>query len=208
MASACYTGYSLIRFSTYAGADRDRKCQCILSLNLAAQAAFCTDHKIAILMWFSFEVASDLFIALLLVLYLFKHFKDAQRKTQSMLFRIILITIESGSATAAFIISAVVSYIAAGPNSNATVAFGFCMGRIYTLNLLLNLNIRKSGLLPTGSTNYRSTRSTKWTISNPKPRVFTVTVKDGDTGMQAGPNVPESIAMVPGAWGAEVRIIT
>ncbi|KAJ6449746.1 hypothetical protein C8R45DRAFT_1224282 [Mycena sanguinolenta] len=92
------------------------------------------------------QVSADLIIAGALVRELMRNrssFKG-QRRTNNMLNRLISRTIHTGTMTAGIAVLALVIFLI-DDETNIAVGIMYTSGRVYVLNMLLNLNIRDSG---------------------------------------------------------------
>ncbi|KAH7103311.1 hypothetical protein BKA62DRAFT_636327 [Auriculariales sp. MPI-PUGE-AT-0066] len=100
------------------------------------------------------SAAADVLIATALSLELLR-VKTSFRKTRSIVQRLLNASITTGAVTASFAILSLVTFIAR-PTTNIAVGFGFCIGRMCSLTVMLNLNLRKhEGRI--GSTNVANT---------------------------------------------------
>ncbi|KAJ7926865.1 hypothetical protein B0H13DRAFT_2313124 [Mycena leptocephala] len=96
--------------------------------------------------WIFTQVAADLIIAGALVYEFQKaksNFLESRRQIQNTLNRLVVLTLQTGSATAVIAVAALIifSIFTAVP-----VGIMYSLGRIYVLSMLLNLNIRVSPL--------------------------------------------------------------
>ncbi|KAJ7876026.1 hypothetical protein B0H13DRAFT_2055902 [Mycena leptocephala] len=98
--------------------------------------------KIPGIIWTTTQAVVDLLIAVAL-LWEFRKLKPGVKETQSLLNRLAARTIQTGTLSAAIAVTAQMMYLV-NSKSNVTVAIGFCIGRVYVLTLLSNLNIRQT----------------------------------------------------------------
>ncbi|KAF7291370.1 hypothetical protein MIND_01281500 [Mycena indigotica] len=90
--------------------------------------------------WVISQAVTDLLIAVALV-WQFRRVKSSFKETQSMLNRLALQTIQTGSASAAVALAANISYLV-NNESNVPLGIAYCLGRVYVLTMLSNLNVR------------------------------------------------------------------
>ncbi|KAJ7140682.1 hypothetical protein C8R44DRAFT_974498 [Mycena epipterygia] len=109
----------VIRYSTYAGRN-----QIVAPVTI----------------WLVASAFADISLALTLVWQL-RGMKSAFKDTQNVIKRLIRSSIQTGTITSIFAAIVLITYLT-DKQSNVTVAIGFCLGRIYTLTLLHNLNNR------------------------------------------------------------------
>ncbi|KAJ7263542.1 hypothetical protein C8J57DRAFT_1719074 [Mycena rebaudengoi] len=92
-----------------------------------------------------FQVLVDVSIAALLVWELWRAKKSllehVQIRMNSTLNRLVVRTLQTGSATAAIAVATLIAFLIDN-KSNIAVGIMFCGGRVYTLSMLFNLNIR------------------------------------------------------------------
>ncbi|KAJ7305615.1 hypothetical protein DFH08DRAFT_824914 [Mycena albidolilacea] len=97
--------------------------------------------------WIVTQVSADLIIAAALV-YEFQKakskFLEGRRRIHNTLDRLILLTIQTGSATAVIAVMAFITFLI-NNETNMCAGIMFPLGRVYVLSMLLNLNIRVSG---------------------------------------------------------------
>ncbi|KAF5364801.1 hypothetical protein D9758_009321 [Tetrapyrgos nigripes] len=113
----------------------------------------------AVILWLSTAMAADLLIALILVLYYRSTDRDGRtlRSSRKLVHRLVILALKTGSFTA---LTAVLALVAFVPDiqSNVTFIFGECIGHIYTLTLLYNLNIRQKLIRVANPAHVRSSR--------------------------------------------------
>ncbi|KAJ6512796.1 hypothetical protein C8R45DRAFT_327377 [Mycena sanguinolenta] len=114
--------------------------------------------------WLVTEAVADLVIALTLI-WEFRKAQTAFKDTRSILDRLVAQTLQSGAAGATVAVAALIAYLF-NNESNVPVAFGWCLGRIYIITMLSNLNIRQTGR--TGSK--RGTTSTAQGVQGVRTR--------------------------------------
>ncbi|KAH7104423.1 hypothetical protein BKA62DRAFT_694606 [Auriculariales sp. MPI-PUGE-AT-0066] len=85
--------------------------------------------------------AADVLVAIALSFELVR-VKSTFRRTRSIVRRLLVSAITTGSVTATIAILALTTFIAR-PSTNLAVGFGFCIGRMCSLTVMLNLNMRK-----------------------------------------------------------------
>ncbi|KAJ7857520.1 hypothetical protein B0H13DRAFT_2077448 [Mycena leptocephala] len=98
--------------------------------------------KIPGMIWTITQAVVDLLIAAAL-LWEFRKVKPGVKKTQRLLNRLAARTIKAGTVSAVIAVMAHILHMV-NPKSNVTIAIGFCIGRVYVLTLLSNLNIRRT----------------------------------------------------------------
>ncbi|KIY64844.1 hypothetical protein CYLTODRAFT_492794 [Cylindrobasidium torrendii FP15055 ss-10] len=90
--------------------------------------------------WLVCSAASDILIALALV-WKFQSTNTTFSQTKSLIQRLTYTAIQTGSVTTVLATLCLILFLI-DPASNITVGFGFCLGRVYTLTMLFNLNTR------------------------------------------------------------------
>ncbi|KAF7335166.1 hypothetical protein MSAN_02349800 [Mycena sanguinolenta] len=103
--------------------------------------------RISATVWIIIQVSADIIIAGALVREFMKAkslFKGQQRRVNNVLNRLVLHTIQTGTATAVIAVLALVVFLI-DDESNVPVGIMYPIGRVYVLSMLMNLNIRKSG---------------------------------------------------------------
>ncbi|KAJ7646164.1 hypothetical protein B0H17DRAFT_1103550 [Mycena rosella] len=93
--------------------------------------------------WFIAEAVADISIALALLLE-FRKVKSSFKGTRSLLNRLVAQTIQTGTAGASVALAVLVAYLA-NPESNVPAGIAYCLGRVYCITLLANLNSRDPG---------------------------------------------------------------
>ncbi|KAF7341400.1 hypothetical protein MVEN_01876800 [Mycena venus] len=114
--------------------------------------------KIPVILWLVTEAVADLGIAAAL-LWEFLRTKSSSTETQNVLNGLVTVTLQTGTATAAVALVAVIGYLLS-QESNIGVLFTLCLGRTYMLSMLANLNIRKSARVWNPSTSRAATSTT------------------------------------------------
>ncbi|KAF5344426.1 hypothetical protein D9758_015466 [Tetrapyrgos nigripes] len=140
----------LIRCIMAHGWHRKDRCSTNATMNTKKSACKCrrtcdTLVKMlpAAILWLLTAIVADLLIALLLVLYYQTTDHDRTLRSSSELIRrLVILALKTGSFTALIAVLALVTYVT-DLQSNVTLIFGYCMGRIYSLTLFYNLNIRR-----------------------------------------------------------------
>ncbi|KAL0956579.1 hypothetical protein HGRIS_002717 [Hohenbuehelia grisea] len=121
----------------------------------------------AAIIWLSCSAASDVCIASALVWH-FSRFGSKFASTTSLLRSLIRMAIHTGLMTSAVAILVLILYLS-NVQSNRCVAAGFCLGRVYALTMLYNLNMRKrirASSTVNPSTSHQSTHGTSFTKNN------------------------------------------
>jgi len=98
--------------------------------------------QLSITVWFSMSAIIDTTIALAL-LWQFHWIKSPFKNTQSLVHKLMASTIRTGAVTSVVAVIMLVLFLIDN-ESNACMTFGFCVGRIYALTMLYNLNNRSS----------------------------------------------------------------
>ncbi|KAJ6525053.1 hypothetical protein DFH09DRAFT_1188984 [Mycena vulgaris] len=96
-----------------------------------------------LLTWLVAEAVTDISIALALLLE-FRKVKSSFKETRSLLNRLTAQTIRTGAAGATIALAILVAYLA-NNESNVPTGIAYCLGRVYCLTMLANLNIRQTG---------------------------------------------------------------
>ncbi|KAL0946248.1 hypothetical protein HGRIS_012505 [Hohenbuehelia grisea] len=96
--------------------------------------------KVVAIIWLSTSAATDVGIACALVHQLLK-MKSAFPKTSSTIHRLILGAVQTGTVPCILALASLITYLA-HIQSNVPGAFAFCIGRVYALTMLYNLNFR------------------------------------------------------------------
>ncbi|KAJ7223563.1 hypothetical protein GGX14DRAFT_558130 [Mycena pura] len=99
--------------------------------------------EIPVTTWLATGTAVDICIATSLLWEIRKsHIEGHDRN--SLFNRVVAITIQTGTASAAVAIASLMAYLLNGP-SNVSLSIVNCLGHVYILSMLSNLNIRTSG---------------------------------------------------------------
>ncbi|KAJ6568809.1 hypothetical protein B0H19DRAFT_1256520 [Mycena capillaripes] len=93
--------------------------------------------------WLVAEAVTDISIASAL-LWEFRKVKSSFKETRSLLNRLVAQTIQSGTAGATIALAVLVSFLA-NNQTNVSTGIAYCLGRIYCITMLANLNRRTSG---------------------------------------------------------------
>ncbi|KAJ6626079.1 hypothetical protein B0H10DRAFT_572071 [Mycena sp. CBHHK59/15] len=88
------------------------------------------------------EAVTDLSIALALI-FEFRRIKTNFKETKSLLNRLVVKTLQTGAAGATLALAAVIAFLIDN-ETNVPTGIAYCLGRIYCLTLLSNLNFRTS----------------------------------------------------------------
>jgi hypothetical protein len=97
---------------------------------------------IPVTIWLVLSAATDCAIAAALVIQLHQ-MKSGFKASQSLIRKITVTTIQTGAATSVVALTALATFVPA-VNSNVPTCFGFCLGCIYSLTMLHNLNERNN----------------------------------------------------------------
>ncbi|KAF8217451.1 hypothetical protein K438DRAFT_2006590 [Mycena galopus ATCC 62051] len=93
--------------------------------------------------WLVAEAVTDVSIALALVLQLMK-VKSSFKETRSLLKRLVTQAIQTGTAGATIALAVLGTFLG-NEGSNVPTGIGYCLGRVYCITMLANLNSRKMG---------------------------------------------------------------
>ncbi|KAJ6550961.1 hypothetical protein DFH09DRAFT_1366498 [Mycena vulgaris] len=96
--------------------------------------------KIAATIWLVTEAVADLSIAAAL-LWELKKARPTLMDTRSVLDRLVILTIQTGTATATLAVVTLITFLL----KEETNSIAYTLGRVYMLSMLANLNIRGSG---------------------------------------------------------------
>ncbi|KAJ6626087.1 hypothetical protein B0H10DRAFT_572233 [Mycena sp. CBHHK59/15] len=88
------------------------------------------------------EAVTDLCIALALI-FEFRRIKTNFEETKSLLNRLVVQTLQTGTAGATLALAAVIAFLIDN-ETNVPTGFAYCLGHIYCLTMLSNLNFRTS----------------------------------------------------------------
>ncbi|KAJ6542155.1 hypothetical protein DFH09DRAFT_1368149 [Mycena vulgaris] len=99
--------------------------------------------KIPATIWLVTEAVADLSIAMSLLWELRKA-RPTLVATQSVLDRLVALTIRSGTATATLAVATVIAFLLK-EETNIPLGIAYPLGRVYVLSMLANLNVRRSG---------------------------------------------------------------
>ncbi|KAF8185313.1 hypothetical protein K438DRAFT_1974022 [Mycena galopus ATCC 62051] len=102
--------------------------------------------RVAGTVWLSTQASVDLIIAGALVYELQKaksKFSEGRRRIHNTLDRLVVLTIQTGSATAVIAVAALITFLI-NVETNIPTGIMYIVGRVYVLTMLLNLNIRRS----------------------------------------------------------------
>ncbi|KAF7343083.1 hypothetical protein MVEN_01738700 [Mycena venus] len=120
-----------------------------------------TKVRVAGTVWLVTQVSVDLIIAGALV-YEFQRakskFLNGRHRIRNTLNRLVVLTIQTGSATALIAVAGVITFLI-NVETNISTGILYSLGRVYVLSMLLNLNIRASA-------NEESTQDTSRTATN------------------------------------------
>ncbi|KAJ7834589.1 hypothetical protein B0H14DRAFT_2798286 [Mycena olivaceomarginata] len=95
------------------------------------------------IIWLVTEAVTDVSIASALLLQ-FRKVKTSFKESRSLLNRLVAQTIQTGAAGATIASVALVAFLTNEEN-NIPTAFGYCLGHVYCITMLTNLNSRKTG---------------------------------------------------------------
>ncbi|KAJ6560593.1 hypothetical protein DFH09DRAFT_1364757 [Mycena vulgaris] len=93
--------------------------------------------------WLVTEAVTDISIALALLLE-FRKVKSSFKETRSLVNRLVAQTIQTGAAGATIALAILISFLV-NNESNVPNGIAYCLGRVYCLTMLANLNIRQTG---------------------------------------------------------------
>ncbi|KAJ7029194.1 hypothetical protein C8F04DRAFT_1265260 [Mycena alexandri] len=95
------------------------------------------------IIWLVTEAVTDVSIASALLLQ-FRKVRTSFKESRSLLNRLVAQTIQTGGAGATIALVALVAFLTNEEN-NIPTAFGYCVGHVYCITMLANLNNRKTG---------------------------------------------------------------
>ncbi|KAF7328511.1 hypothetical protein MVEN_02538400 [Mycena venus] len=112
---------------------------------IAMFPAFKDRNKVVIpcTLWLVTEAVADISIAAALI-WQFKKARPYLVETSSILDRLMLLTMQTGTATATIAAGALVAFLL-NEESNVCVGIAYTLGRVYMLSMLANLNVRSAG---------------------------------------------------------------
>ncbi|KAJ7062695.1 hypothetical protein C8F01DRAFT_1134974 [Mycena amicta] len=99
--------------------------------------------KIPASIWLVIEAVADLSIAAAMLWELRKA-RPTLVDTRSVLDRLVVLTIRTGTATATLAVATVIAFLL-NDETNISVGIAYTLGRVYVLSMLANLNVRRSG---------------------------------------------------------------
>lgn len=102
--------------------------------------------------WLVASAVADVSIASSLIFQL-QSTKPVFKETKALIRRLTVMAIQTGSVTTVLATLCLILYLV-NTESNVTVGFGFCLGRVYALTMLFNLNTRVKGRRHTEETIY------------------------------------------------------
>lgn len=121
-------------------ADRDKP---MITSMYASPALLSPTHKLPHRIWLISASLADIFIAVMLVLtFLRVSSGNTIRSTQTLIQRLIFVAVQSGTVPTILALLVLTTYLTK-PTTNDSAYFSFCLGRVYTLTMLFNLNVRK-----------------------------------------------------------------
>ncbi|KAJ7089470.1 hypothetical protein C8R44DRAFT_892425 [Mycena epipterygia] len=92
--------------------------------------------------WLITEAVTDISIALALLLE-FRRIKSSFEKTRSLLDRLVKRTIQTGAAGATIAVAVFIAFLTS-KETNVPSGIAYCLGRVYCLTMLANLNARQT----------------------------------------------------------------
>ncbi|KAJ6568052.1 hypothetical protein DFH09DRAFT_1155672 [Mycena vulgaris] len=92
--------------------------------------------------WLVTEAVTDISIALALLLE-FRKVKSSFKETRSLFHRLAARTIQTGAAGATVALAILIAYLV-NKESNVPNGIAYCLGRVYCLSMLANLNLRQT----------------------------------------------------------------
>ncbi|KAJ7842167.1 hypothetical protein B0H13DRAFT_2098950 [Mycena leptocephala] len=93
--------------------------------------------------WLVAEAVTDISIAFALLME-FRKVKSSFKETRSLLNRLVAQTIQTGTAGATIALAVLVAFLA-NKESNVPTGIAYCLGRVYCITMLANLNRRITG---------------------------------------------------------------
>ncbi|KAK0501055.1 hypothetical protein EDD18DRAFT_788811 [Armillaria luteobubalina] len=93
--------------------------------------------------WLVASAVADISIACALIIQL-RSSKPVFKETKALIRRLTIMAMQTGTVTTTLAIICLILYLV-NTESNITVGFGFCLGRVYALTMLFNLNTRLKG---------------------------------------------------------------
>ncbi|KAJ7084932.1 hypothetical protein C8R44DRAFT_753011 [Mycena epipterygia] len=93
--------------------------------------------------WLVAGALTDISIALALLLE-FRKVKSSFKESRHLLDRLVTQTIQTGAAGATIAVAVLVAFLA-NKESNVPTGIAYCLGRVYCLTMLANLNVRETG---------------------------------------------------------------
>ncbi|KAF7336917.1 hypothetical protein MVEN_02128000 [Mycena venus] len=119
--------------------------------------------KIPVTTWLVSEAVTDISITTALI-WEFRQAKAAFKGTRSsILNRLVAQTVQTGAACATIAFATLITYLLHN-ESNVPVGIAYCLGRVYVITMLANLNIRQSGRT-------RSSRGTSSSVNDQRARL-------------------------------------
>ncbi|KAJ6476616.1 hypothetical protein DFH09DRAFT_1379514 [Mycena vulgaris] len=113
------------------------------------------NHVVApVTIWLVASASADIALAVTLVWQL-RQMQSSFKSTRSIISRLIRSSVQTGTITSIFATIVLITYLT-DKESNVTVGIGFCLGRVYTLTFLYNLNNRQSGAAHNNSSGHIS----------------------------------------------------
>ncbi|KAK7452094.1 hypothetical protein VKT23_012199 [Stygiomarasmius scandens] len=97
---------------------------------------------IAVIIWLTAATVADVFIALALTIYYKSETGVKLPSSKILIRRLSSLALKTGSFTAIYAVVTLIIYFS-DPQSNTCLIFAYSIGRIYSLTLLYNLNIRQ-----------------------------------------------------------------
>ncbi|KAJ7689355.1 hypothetical protein B0H17DRAFT_1066953 [Mycena rosella] len=104
--------------------------------------------------WLIAEAVTDISIALALLLE-FRKVKTSFKETRSLLNGLVAQTIQTGTAGASIALAVLVAYLANPDSNGGSRGIAYCLGRVYCITLLANLNSRNPGKTWSGGAHLR-----------------------------------------------------
>ncbi|KAF7350176.1 hypothetical protein MVEN_01320400 [Mycena venus] len=95
------------------------------------------------IIWLVTEAVTDVSIAVALLLQ-YRKVKSSFKETRSMLNRLAAQTIQTGTAGATIALAVLITFLA-NKASNVSTGIGYCIGHVYCITMLANLNSRETG---------------------------------------------------------------
>ncbi|THU77720.1 hypothetical protein K435DRAFT_812198, partial [Dendrothele bispora CBS 962.96] len=97
---------------------------------------------VAVIIWLTTAMTADVLIAIVFIIYFKSETKVKLSSSKRLIHRLTVLALKTGSFTAITAVLMLTVYFN-NNQSNMSLIFGYCVGRVYSLTLLYNLNIRE-----------------------------------------------------------------